>query len=59
MGSGVNLDNSLSAPVEDNWALVLHEQYFIDGISFTVVGYVLKIETKTGSKYFKKVLINK
>ena len=30
MGRGVNLGNTLSAPVEGNWAPVVYEQYFID-----------------------------
>lgn len=30
MGRGINLGNTLSAPVEGNWAPIVHEQYFID-----------------------------
>ena len=30
MGRGVNLGNTFSAPVEGNWAPIVHEQYFID-----------------------------
>jgi len=30
MGRGINLGNTLSAPVEGNWAAVVYEQYFID-----------------------------
>jgi endoglucanase len=30
MGRGINLGNTLSAPVEGNWATVVYEQYFID-----------------------------
>ena len=30
MGRGINLGNTLSAPVEGNWAPVVYEQYFID-----------------------------
>lgn len=30
MGRGVNLGNTLSAPVEGNWAPTVYEQYFID-----------------------------
>jgi endoglucanase len=30
MGRGVNLGNTLSAPVEGNWAPVVYEQYFLD-----------------------------
>ena len=30
MGRGINMGNTLSAPVEGNWAPSVHEQYFID-----------------------------
>ena len=30
MGRGINIGNTLSAPVEGNWAPSVHEQYFID-----------------------------
>ena len=30
MGRGVNLGNTLSAPVEGNWAPIVYEQYFAD-----------------------------
>ena len=30
MGRGINLGNTLSAPVEGNWAPIVHEQYFVD-----------------------------
>jgi endoglucanase len=30
MGRGINLGNTLSAPVEGNWATVVYEQYFMD-----------------------------
>ena len=30
MGRGINLGNTLSAPLEGNWAPVVYEQYFID-----------------------------
>ena len=30
MGRGINMGNTLSAPVEGNWAPLVHEQYFID-----------------------------
>ena len=30
MGRGLNLGNTLSAPVEGNWASIVYEQFFID-----------------------------
>ena len=30
MGRGINLGNTLSAPVEGNWAPQVYEQYFVD-----------------------------
>ena len=30
MGRGINLGNTLTAPIEGNWAPVVYEQYFID-----------------------------
>ena len=30
MGRGINLGNTLSAPIEGNWAPEVYEQYFVD-----------------------------
>ena len=30
MGRGLNIGNTLSAPIEGNWAPIIHEQYFTD-----------------------------
>lgn len=52
-----NLGNTLRAPIEGNSTSVEHEQYFIDRNSTAVGGYILKIETKSGVSYYKKLLI--